>query len=156
VPALPNPQLIAPTFKHWDVRGLIVSVIDAQVDIDDRLGRQARNRSTANMVDSPGDRPKRVKDPGSFPARNLSAQDGSYETIANALRSGPPINTTSSSIAGHRSTTRDHCLRHALRRPTPEPVPSHWEPQTNGRPAGLACTHRIGGLPTVGVLDPIA
>lgn len=104
VPAFPNPQLISRTIERWDVGGLVVRVIDAQVDVDDRFGRKARNRARANVVDAPGERARSAEDPGSFVVEPLG-QDGSYETIAIVRRSGPPINTTSSSIAGHRSIT---------------------------------------------------
>jgi hypothetical protein len=54
VPGFPNPQLICRTFERWDVGGLVLRVIDAEVDVDDRLGREARNGGRAYVVDSPG------------------------------------------------------------------------------------------------------
>jgi hypothetical protein len=66
VAAFPNPQLIAGTFKRWQVGGLVVGVIDAKVDVDNWLGCEPRNRGRANVVDAPATRPQRTADPDSL------------------------------------------------------------------------------------------
>jgi len=49
--------------QSWQVGGLGLDVIDAEVHVDDRLGRQAGNRGRAHMVDPPCDRAERGRDP---------------------------------------------------------------------------------------------
>jgi hypothetical protein len=47
-------QLNAKSLDRRDVAGLVGYVIDADLDIDDWLGRQARDSGRANMLDPSG------------------------------------------------------------------------------------------------------